>query len=88
MLIPSPCTNMTYTLNPRPPQIHPRMMLIAIPVPTYVPRFVFKELSRGNPEDPRTQMVGFERPNTMNCIVFGLKPYYLGPWTSRVSLKS
>ena len=32
-----------------------------------------------NPEGPRTQIRGFEGPNTINGIV-ALKPYYWGPW--------
>ena len=38
------------------------------------------------PEGPRTRIVGLQGPNTMNTKeIWVLNPYYLGPWTLRVS---
>ena len=41
--------------------------------------------SDGYPKGPRTQIIGFQGPNTIVCFgIWALKPYYLGPWTLRV----
>ena len=37
------------------------------------------------PKGPRTQIIVFQGPNTVNCkSIWSRKPYFLGPWTLRV----
>ena len=69
--------------------VYPRTQIIGSPERGH--RGMYRDMW-GLYKGPRTQIIGFQGPNTIICVVFGpgiwsLKPYYFGPWTLSVGLE-